>query len=107
MLASVPIAVDFVVMECHDHDLPVDSDQNTALEGLKCIALTRLARYSSTSEAGIRQSFLFSTDRLCGVRFEAGIFQASWNFTDHAIEITRDQKVIERVATKTCSEKAA
>ncbi len=71
--------------------------KNGLLIRVRDIALKRLARLASTEESMIRQAFLFATGDFCGVRFEAGPFQARWLCHQPCLEILREQQVVDRI----------
>ena len=74
-----------------------NSINNQILLDASNIALARLARFASQSESSIRQSFLVTTDRFCGIRFEVGPFCARWLFDQNWIEFKRGDQVIEQL----------
>lgn len=67
------------------------------LEQVAGSALSRLSRFSALEESKIRQTFLFAANRLCGIRLEAGSFQARWQLDDSTIQITRGQQIVDQI----------
>ena len=70
-------------------------------------AVARLARFSSTEESKISQTFLFASNRFCGIRLDAGHFQASWQFENSTIQIMRGRQIVDQIAFQDEISKAA
>ncbi len=89
----------------------LEIDQNQLGNGLPDTAtarvLTRLARFSSMEESKISQTLLFAANQYCGIRLNAGPFQARWKFEDAAIQITRGQQIIDQIDFQDGIRKAA
>lgn len=81
--------------------------KNRLLVQVRDIAIKRLARLASTEESAIRQAFLFATGGFCGIRFEAGRFQATWLCHDACLEIFRDQQAVDRITVTSDERRAA
>ena len=73
------------------------SIKNPAVLDASKIAIARLVRFSSQAESKIRQTYLVASDQFCGIRFEAGLFNAIWRIDQNWIEFKRGDQFIEQI----------
>lgn len=78
------------------------------VERVRKIAKPGLARFAKCDEADCTESYLFSSDRFCGLRFRLGAFEARWRLGSTDIEISRDSHLLQTLTIDSSgSQKAA
>lgn len=59
------------------------------VERVRKIAQPGLARFAKIAQEECTESYLFSSDRFCGLRIRLGAFEAIWRLGSVDIEISR------------------
>lgn len=65
------------------------------VESVRKIAKPGLARFAKCDEDECTESYLFSSDRFCGLRIRLGAFEAIWRLGSTEIEISRDEHLLQ------------
>jgi len=59
------------------------------VEEVRKIAKPSLAKFAKSSEEECTESYLFTSDRFCGMRIRLGAFEAVWRLGSTEIQISR------------------
>ena len=65
------------------------------VDRVRSIAKPSLARFAKCDEADCTESYLFSSDRFCGLRIRLNAFEAIWRLESTEIEISRDGHLLQ------------
>lgn len=65
------------------------------VERVRNIAKPGLARFAKCDEEKCTESYLFSSDRFCGLRIRLDAFEAIWRLGSTEIEIRRDGNLLQ------------
>lgn len=65
------------------------------VESVRKIAKPGLARFAKCDEEHCTESYLFSSDRFCGLRIRLDAFEAIWRLGATEIEISRDGHLLQ------------
>ena len=62
------------------------------------LAQNRLVQFAKQDVADCKESYLFSKDHFCGLKFSLGPFKAEWRFGQNQIQFSRSGNNIGQVA---------
>lgn len=62
------------------------------------VAKPALARFAKVDAEGCTESYLFSSDRFCGIRIRLGPFEALWRLGSENVEIARGGHTLQMLA---------
>ena len=65
------------------------------VDRVRKIAKPGLARFAKCDEEDCTESYLFSSDRFCGLRIRLGAFEAIWRLGSLEVEISRDEHLLQ------------
>ena len=65
------------------------------VEEVRKIAKPSLARFAKCDTDQCTESYMFSSDRFCGMRIRLGAFEAAWRLGSNEIQIKRGDHVLE------------
>ena len=65
------------------------------VEEVRKIAKPSLARFAKCDTDQCTESYMFSSDRFCGMRIRLDAFEAAWRLGSNEIQITRGGHVLE------------
>ena len=65
------------------------------VEEVRQIVKPSLARFAKCDTDLCTESYMFSSDRFCGMRIRLGAFEASWRLGSNEIQIKRGDHVLE------------
>lgn len=68
------------------------------VDQVRGVAKPALARFAKTSVDRCTESYLFSSDRFCGLRIRLGAFEAVWRIGSTTVDIARGSHVLQTLA---------
>ena len=70
----------------------------TQVDRVRKLAKPCLVRFAKLDADQCTESYLFSSDRFCGMRIRLGFFEAVWHLGSDEVSVHRDDHVLQTLA---------